>query len=58
MTRCIHCTRCIRFAEEIAGVYVLGATGRGEDMEIDTYVEQTVNTEVSGNLVDLCRSAR
>ncbi len=54
MTRCIHCTRCIRFAEEIAGVYVLGATGRGEDMEIDTYVEQTVNTEVSGNLVDLC----
>lgn len=54
MTRCIHCTRCIRFAEEIAGVSVLGATGRGENMEIDTFVEQTVNTEVSGNLVDLC----
>ncbi|MGB1547529.1 MAG: NADH-quinone oxidoreductase subunit NuoG [Alphaproteobacteria bacterium] len=54
MTRCIHCTRCIRFAEEIAGVSVLGATGRGEHMEIDTYVGQTVNTEVSGNLVDLC----
>jgi len=54
MTRCIHCTRCIRFAEEVAGVPVLGATGRGENMEVGTYVKQTVNTEMSGNLVDLC----
>ncbi|MEW5703399.1 MAG: NADH-quinone oxidoreductase subunit NuoG [Pseudomonadota bacterium] len=54
MTRCIHCTRCIRFAEEIAGVSVLGATGRGENMEVGTYVEQAVNTEISGNLIDLC----
>jgi len=54
MTRCIHCTRCIRFATEVAGVEVLGATGRGEHMEVGTYVEKTLNTELSGNLVDLC----
>jgi len=54
MTRCIHCTRCIRFAEEVAGVPVLGATGRGENMEVGTYVEQAINTEMSGNLIDLC----
>ena len=54
MTRCIQCTRCIRFATEIAGVEVLGATGRGEHMEVTTYVEKTINSELSGNLIDLC----
>ena len=54
MTRCIHCTRCIRFAEEVAGVEMLGVTGRGEDMEVGTYVEQAINSEMSGNLIDLC----
>jgi NADH-quinone oxidoreductase subunit G len=54
MTRCIQCTRCIRFATEVAGVEVLGATGRGEWMEVTTYVEKTINSELSGNVVDLC----
>ncbi|HET6621766.1 MAG TPA: NADH-quinone oxidoreductase subunit NuoG [Dongiaceae bacterium] len=54
MTRCIQCTRCIRFASEVAGVEVLGATGRGEHMEVTTYVEKTINSELSGNLIDLC----
>jgi NADH-quinone oxidoreductase subunit G len=54
MTRCIHCTRCIRFADEIAGVPMLGATGRGEHMEITTYVEQAIASELSGNLIDVC----
>jgi len=54
MTRCIHCTRCIRFAEEVAGVEVLGLSGRGEHMEVGPYVEAVVNSELSGNLVDLC----
>ena len=54
MTRCIHCTRCIRFASEIAGVPELGATGRGEHMEITTYVEAAIQSELSGNLVDVC----
>ena len=54
MTRCIHCTRCIRFATEVAGVPALGATGRGEDMEITTYLEQALDSELSGNVVDLC----
>jgi NADH-quinone oxidoreductase subunit G len=54
MTRCIHCTRCVRFATEIAGVEELGATGRGEDMEVGTYVEQTLTSELSGNMIDLC----
>ena len=54
MTRCIHCTRCIRFATEIAGVPELGATGRGENMEVGTYVEETLTSELSGNLIDLC----
>ena len=54
MTRCIHCTRCIRFATEIAGVEALGATGRGEDMEIGNYVERAMDSELSGNLIDLC----
>ncbi len=54
MTRCIHCTRCVRFGEEIAGVKELGATGRGEDMRIGTYVGRMVTSEMSGNVVDLC----
>src|SRR6202790_3231875 len=54
MNRCIHCTRCIRFATEIAGVEELGATGRGEDMEIATYVERALGSELSANIVDLC----
>ncbi|MSP51673.1 MAG: NADH-quinone oxidoreductase subunit G [Alphaproteobacteria bacterium] len=54
MTRCIHCTRCIRFATEIAGVEELGATGRGEHMEIGPYVEKALTSELSGNLVDVC----
>ena len=54
MTRCIHCTRCIRFATEIAGVEELGATGRGEDMEVGTYIEKTLSSELSGNIIDLC----
>ncbi len=54
MNRCIHCTRCIRFATEVAGVEELGATGRGEAMEVTTYVEHTLTTELAGNLVDLC----
>tara|TARA_B100001142_G_scaffold62580_1_gene61756 strand:- start:716 stop:2758 length:2043 start_codon:yes stop_codon:yes gene_type:complete len=54
MTRCIHCTRCIRFATEIAGVEELGAIGRGEDMEITTYLEQSMKSELSANVVDLC----
>jgi len=54
MTRCIHCTRCIRFAEDIAGVPELGATGRGEDMEVGTYVEKVLTSELSGNVIDLC----
>ncbi len=54
MTRCIHCTRCVRFATEVAGVPELGATGRGETMEIGTYIEKTLSSELSGNIVDLC----
>ena len=54
MTRCIHCTRCIRFSTEVAGVEELGATGRGENMEITTYIEKTLTSELSGNLVDVC----
>ncbi len=54
MTRCIHCTRCIRFITEIAGIEELGATGRGEGMEITTYVEAALSSELSGNIVDLC----
>jgi NADH dehydrogenase (ubiquinone) Fe-S protein 1 len=54
MTRCIHCTRCVRFAEEIAGVEDLGVTGRGNSMEIGTYVEKVFDSEVSGNVVDVC----
>ncbi|MGO4724379.1 MULTISPECIES: NADH-quinone oxidoreductase subunit NuoG [unclassified Inquilinus] len=54
MTRCIQCTRCIRFIDEIAGVPVLGGVNRGEHMEITTYVEQAIASELSGNLVDVC----
>jgi NADH-quinone oxidoreductase subunit G len=54
MTRCIQCTRCVRFATEIAGVSELGATGRGESMEIGTYVERALTSELSGNLIDIC----
>jgi len=54
MTRCIHCTRCVRFGEEIAGLREMGATGRGEFMEIGTYIEKTIDSELSGNIIDLC----
>ena len=54
MTRCIHCTRCVRFGQEVAGIMELGATGRGENMRIGTYVERTVASELSGNVIDLC----
>ena len=54
MTRCIHCTRCIRFATEIAGVSELGAIGRGENMQITTYLEKSMESELSANVVDLC----
>jgi NADH-quinone oxidoreductase subunit G len=54
MNRCIHCTRCIRFLTEIAGVEELGATGRGEDMEITTYIERALGSELSANIIDLC----
>ena len=54
MTRCIHCTRCIRFADEIAGVPEIGILGRSEDVEISTFVEKSVASELSGNLIDVC----
>ena len=54
MTRCIHCTRCVRFAEEVAGVEEIGAIGRGEGMQITSYLEGAVHSELSGNVVDLC----
>jgi NADH-quinone oxidoreductase subunit G len=54
MTRCIHCTRCIRFMEQVAGVEDIGAINRGEDMEITSYLEQALASELSGNVVDLC----
>ena len=54
MNRCIHCTRCIRFSAEVAGVPELGAIGRGEDMEITTYLEHAMSSELQGNVVDLC----
>jgi len=54
MTRCIHCTRCIRFATEVAGVPELGAIGRGENMEITTYLERSMESELSANVIDLC----
>lgn len=54
MTRCIHCTRCVRFGEEIAGIRELGATGRGENVKIGTYIAKSVVSEVSGNVIDIC----
>lgn len=54
MTRCIHCTRCVRFATDIAGVPEMGAIGRGEHMEITSYVDRAVTSEMSGNMVDIC----
>jgi NADH-quinone oxidoreductase subunit G len=54
MTRCIHCTRCVRFGQDIAGIQEMGATGRGEHMEIGTYIERSVDHELSGNIIDLC----
>ncbi len=53
-TRCIHCTRCVRFGDEIAGMPELGATGRGEFMEIGTYIEKSIISELSGNMIDIC----
>ena len=54
MTRCIQCTRCVRFGEEVAGIKELGSTGRGETMEIGTYIESSLISELSGNIIDLC----
>ena len=54
MTRCIHCTRCVRFSTEVAGATELGALGRGETMEITTYLEKALASELSGNVIDLC----
>ena len=54
MTRCIHCTRCVRFGQDIAGIQELGTTGRGEDMQIGTFIEHSVDHELSGNIIDLC----
>ncbi len=54
MNRCIQCTRCVRFANEVAGVEELGTTGRGNDLQIGMYVEKTMNSELSGNIIDLC----
>jgi NADH-quinone oxidoreductase subunit G len=54
MTRCIHCTRCVRFGEEIAGLREMGAPFRGEDVHIGTYVEKSLRSEISGNIIDLC----
>ncbi|MDH5353345.1 MAG: NADH-quinone oxidoreductase subunit NuoG [Gammaproteobacteria bacterium] len=53
-TRCIHCTRCIRFGDEIAGLPEMGATGRGEHVEIGTYIEKSISSELSGNVIDVC----
>ena len=54
MNRCIHCTRCVRFSEEVAGIAEIGAINRGENMEITTYLENTIDSEMSGNVIDLC----
>ncbi len=53
-TRCIHCTRCVRFSAEVAGIREMGATGRGEYMKIGTYVEKSIDSELSGNMIDIC----
>jgi NADH-quinone oxidoreductase subunit G len=53
-TRCIHCTRCVRFGDEIAGLPEMGATGRGENVEIGTFIEKSISSELSGNVIDIC----
>ena len=58
MTRCIHCTRCVRFGEEVADVMELGMAGRGEHSEILSFVGRSVDSELSGNMIDCVRSAR
>lgn len=54
MTRCIHCTRCVRFGQDVANIREMGATGRGEFTQIGTYIEQSIDSELSGNIIDLC----
>ena len=54
MTRCIHCTRCVRYGEEIAGIKEFGAVGRGESMEIRTYLTSAIDSPMSGNMIDIC----
>lgn len=54
MNRCIHCTRCIRFSDEVGGVTELGTSGRGRNTEIGTYIEKMITSELQGNLVDVC----
>jgi NADH dehydrogenase/NADH:ubiquinone oxidoreductase subunit G len=54
MTRCIHCTRCVRFLSEVAGDFGLGVIGRGSMMEIGTFIEKALESELSGNIIDLC----
>jgi len=54
MTRCIHCTRCVRFGSEVAGVDILGTFGRGSSTEVGSYVSKFFNSELSGNVIDLC----
>ena len=54
MSRCIHCTRCVRFGEEVGGIAEIGGTGRGDHMEIGTYVQKSLSSELSGNIIDLC----
>jgi NADH dehydrogenase (ubiquinone) Fe-S protein 1 len=54
MTRCIHCTRCVRYTDEVAGIQTMGVTGRGQGAEIGTYVNATLDTEMAGNVIDLC----
>ena len=54
MNRCIHCTRCVRFTTEVAGIAEMGLLGRGEDAEITTYLEQALSSELQGNVIDLC----
>lgn len=54
MNRCIHCTRCVRFLSDVAGTNELGGIGRGENIEISTYIKRHISSELSGNIIDLC----
>ena len=54
MTRCIHCTRCVRFGAEVAGIVEMGATGRGEDLKIEPFLSEGIQSELSGNMIDVC----